>query len=50
MWKILKKTVFSTASELVGKQGRKHPDWCNEHDELLRQLIEKRNKARQAFF
>jgi len=50
MWKVLRKTVFSTASEVLGNQGRKHQDWFNEHDELLRQLNEKRNKTRQAFF
>jgi len=43
MWKILRRTVFSTASEVVENK-------LNEHDELLRQLIEKRNKARPAFF
>jgi hypothetical protein len=47
-WKILKETVYSTASNVLGKQGRKHQDWFDEHDEHLLQLIQERNKARQA--
>jgi len=42
--------VFSTASKVVEKQGCKHRDWLNEHGKLLRELIKKRNKTRQAFF
>jgi len=34
----LNETVFSTACEMIGKQGRKHQDRFNEHFELLQQL------------
>lgn len=47
-WIKLKDTVYSTASNVLGKQSRKHQDWFDEHDKHLSWLIEERNKARQA--
>ena len=49
-WEDLKETVYSTASQVLGKQGRKHQDWFDEHDMSLQKLIEERDKARQASF
>ena len=45
---IKEKKVFSTASSVLGKQGQKHQDWFEEHNEHLLKLIEEKDKARQA--
>ena len=46
-WKNLKEKVFSTASSF-SKQGQKHQDRFDKHNEHLLQLIEEKDKARQA--
>ena len=40
------KKVFSTASSVLGKQGQKHQDWFEEHNEHLLKLTEEKDKAR----
>ena len=49
-WEDLKETVYSTASQVLGKQGGKHQDWFAKHDMSLHKLVEERDKARQASF
>ena len=47
-WFDLRKKVFLTASSVLEKQGQKHQDWFEEHNEHLLKLIEEKDKARQA--
>ena len=47
-WKQLRDVVYDTAKSVLGKPDRKHQDWFDEYDERLQQLIETRNKARDA--
>lgn len=48
-WNHLKCAVYSSATSVVGIQQRRHRDWFDESDELIRELLKEKHSAHQSY-
>ena len=48
-WNILRDTVYSTASEVLGHQKKKHQDWFDENNTEILNLLGEKRKAHSAW-
>jgi len=46
-WATLQQVVFDTAEASLGKPDRKHQDWFDPNDQMLHDLMDKRDHAHQ---
>ena len=46
-WNSFQQVVYDTAKSYLGKHDKKHQDWFDPHDQMLRDLLAKRGQAHQ---
>ena len=44
LWKEMKEAVYATAQDVLGQPQRKTPDWFQEHDEAIEELLQEKCK------
>ena len=44
LWKEMKETMYATAQDVLGHPQRKSPDWFQEHDEAIQELLQEKRK------
>ena len=48
-WASLRELIYSTATETLGPQTRKHKDWFDENSEDIKQLLDEKHHLHQAY-
>jgi uncharacterized protein YukE len=48
-WAAFRDTVYNTALTHLGKNTRKHQDWFDENDELIKKLLDEKRQAHREF-
>ena len=48
-WASLRELIYSTATEILGPQSRKHKDWFDENCEDIKQLLDEKHHLHQAY-